>query len=151
MVEDNYTPASEFILLGLTNREDLQVMCFVFLLAVYVVTLMGTLKLFIQVSMEFPWTISRETGVTSEHLILHLSGGMRIVHSSEGARRSVPLLLPLPVQRDTAEEAGWGLQLGWGHWVREKPSSPLPETPTTITPIARGLYPQPLPRDRGTI
>ncbi|KFO90785.1 Olfactory receptor 1020, partial [Buceros rhinoceros silvestris] len=39
----NYTSASEFILLGLTNQEDLQVVCFVFLLAVYVVTLMGNL------------------------------------------------------------------------------------------------------------
>lgn len=41
MAEDNYTSASELTLLGLTNREDLQVMRFVFLLAVNVVTLMG--------------------------------------------------------------------------------------------------------------
>ncbi|XP_074904781.1 olfactory receptor 5T7-like [Buteo buteo] len=43
MVEDNYTFASEFILLGFTNREDLQVTYFVLFLAIYVVTLIGNL------------------------------------------------------------------------------------------------------------
>ncbi|KFQ85653.1 Olfactory receptor 1038, partial [Phoenicopterus ruber ruber] len=43
MAEDNDTFASEFILLGFTNREDLQVTCFVFFLAIYVVTLIGNL------------------------------------------------------------------------------------------------------------
>uniref|UniRef100_A0A8C0BC87 Olfactory receptor n=1 Tax=Buteo japonicus TaxID=224669 RepID=A0A8C0BC87_9AVES len=40
---DNYTFASEFILLGFTNREDLQVTYFVLFLAIYVVTLIGNL------------------------------------------------------------------------------------------------------------
>ncbi|NXQ83829.1 O5AU1 protein, partial [Nyctibius grandis] len=43
MVEDNDTFATEFILLGFTTREDLQVLCFVLLLAIYVVTLTGNL------------------------------------------------------------------------------------------------------------
>ncbi|NXE84748.1 O1020 protein, partial [Cochlearius cochlearius] len=43
MVEDNATFASEFLLLGFTNREDLQVTFFVLLLAIYVVTLIGNL------------------------------------------------------------------------------------------------------------
>ncbi|NXS41580.1 O1020 protein, partial [Balaeniceps rex] len=43
MVEDNYTFASQFILLGFTNREDLQVTFFVLFLAIYVVTLGGNL------------------------------------------------------------------------------------------------------------
>ncbi|NWX40418.1 O1038 protein, partial [Steatornis caripensis] len=43
MTEDNDTFASEFILLGFTNQDDLQVACFVLFLAIYVVTLMGNL------------------------------------------------------------------------------------------------------------
>ncbi|NWW89988.1 O1086 protein, partial [Rhynochetos jubatus] len=43
MVEDNYTFAPEFILLGFTNRRDLQVPGFVLFLAIYVVTLIGNL------------------------------------------------------------------------------------------------------------
>ncbi|NWH77548.1 OR5F1 protein, partial [Piaya cayana] len=44
MVEDNHTFASEFILLGFTSQKDLQVTCFVFFLAIYVVTLVGNLR-----------------------------------------------------------------------------------------------------------
>ncbi|XP_074948637.1 olfactory receptor 5T7-like [Phalacrocorax aristotelis] len=47
MVEDNYTFASEFILLGFTTREDLQVTFFVLFLAIYVVTLIGNLGVII--------------------------------------------------------------------------------------------------------
>ncbi|XP_010183294.1 PREDICTED: olfactory receptor 1044-like [Mesitornis unicolor] len=43
MAEDNYTFASEFILLGFTDQEDLQVICFILFLAIYVVTLTGDL------------------------------------------------------------------------------------------------------------
>ncbi|XP_009953753.1 PREDICTED: olfactory receptor 1020-like [Leptosomus discolor] len=46
MVEDNDTFAPGFILLGFTNREDLQVMCFVLFLAIYAVTLIGNLVVF---------------------------------------------------------------------------------------------------------
>ncbi|NXL65403.1 O1038 protein, partial [Chordeiles acutipennis] len=43
MIEGNSTFASEFILLGLTNREDLQVTCFGLFLTIYVVTVIGNL------------------------------------------------------------------------------------------------------------
>uniref|UniRef100_A0A8B9QY73 Olfactory receptor n=1 Tax=Anas platyrhynchos TaxID=8839 RepID=A0A8B9QY73_ANAPL len=43
MVEDNSTFASEFFLLGLTSQEDLQIICFVLFLAIYVVSLVGNL------------------------------------------------------------------------------------------------------------
>ncbi|NXJ71670.1 O5AU1 protein, partial [Rostratula benghalensis] len=43
MVKANYTVAFEFVLLGFTTREDLQVTCFVLFLAIYVVTLVGNL------------------------------------------------------------------------------------------------------------
>ncbi|NXP15440.1 O1020 protein, partial [Thinocorus orbignyianus] len=43
MVEANYTVAFEFVLLGFTTSQDLQVMCFVLFLATYVVTLLGNL------------------------------------------------------------------------------------------------------------
>ncbi|NXG59447.1 O1020 protein, partial [Hemiprocne comata] len=43
MVGDNDTSASEFILLGFTSWEELQVTCFVFFFATYVVTLTGNL------------------------------------------------------------------------------------------------------------
>ncbi|XP_072720086.1 olfactory receptor 5T7-like [Ciconia boyciana] len=52
MVEDNYTFASEFILLGFTNREDLQVTCFVLFLATYVVTLIGNLGVIILIRID---------------------------------------------------------------------------------------------------
>ncbi|NXX16849.1 O1038 protein, partial [Podargus strigoides] len=52
MVEDNYTFASEFILLGFTTREDLQVACFALFLAVYVVTLVGNVGLIILVRID---------------------------------------------------------------------------------------------------
>ncbi|NWI26912.1 O1020 protein, partial [Sula dactylatra] len=47
MTKDNYTFASEFILLSFTNREDLQVTFFVLFLAIYVVTLIGNLGVII--------------------------------------------------------------------------------------------------------
>uniref|UniRef100_A0A8B9CBY7 Olfactory receptor n=1 Tax=Anser brachyrhynchus TaxID=132585 RepID=A0A8B9CBY7_9AVES len=43
MVEDNSTFAPEFFLLGFTSQEDLQVICFVLFLAIYVVSLVGNL------------------------------------------------------------------------------------------------------------
>ncbi|NXK44235.1 O1020 protein, partial [Chauna torquata] len=43
VVEGNSTSAPEFILLGFTSQEDLQVMCFVLFLAIYVVSLVGNL------------------------------------------------------------------------------------------------------------
>ncbi|NXE27408.1 O1086 protein, partial [Ardeotis kori] len=43
MVEDNDTFASEFVLLGFTDQDDLQVIGFVLFLAIYVVTLIGNL------------------------------------------------------------------------------------------------------------
>ncbi|KAF1672388.1 hypothetical protein FQV07_0014177, partial [Pygoscelis papua] len=52
MVEDNYTFPSEFILLGFTNREDLQVTCFVLFLAIYVVTLIGNLGVIILIRID---------------------------------------------------------------------------------------------------
>nr|XP_009489397.1 PREDICTED: olfactory receptor 1086-like [Pelecanus crispus] len=52
MVEDNYTFASEFILLGFTNREDLQVTFFVLFLAIYVVTLVGNLGVIILIRID---------------------------------------------------------------------------------------------------
>ncbi|KAM9267063.1 olfactory receptor 8U3-like [Cariama cristata] len=52
MIEDNYTFASEFILLGFTNREDLQTTCFVLLLAIYVVTLIGNLGVIILIRID---------------------------------------------------------------------------------------------------
>ncbi|XP_075357602.1 olfactory receptor 8U3-like [Mycteria americana] len=52
MVEDNYTFASEFILLGFTNREDLQVTCFVLFLATYVVTLIGNLGVIVLIRID---------------------------------------------------------------------------------------------------
>ncbi|XP_009459317.1 PREDICTED: olfactory receptor 1086-like [Nipponia nippon] len=52
MVEDNYTFASEFILLGFTNREDLQVTSFVLFLAIYVVTLIGNLGVIILIRLD---------------------------------------------------------------------------------------------------
>ncbi|XP_042640823.1 olfactory receptor 1038-like [Tyto alba] len=52
MVEDNSTFASEFILLGFTNREDLQVICFVLFLAIYVVTLIGNLGVIILIRID---------------------------------------------------------------------------------------------------
>ncbi|XP_056210405.1 uncharacterized protein LOC130156156 [Falco biarmicus] len=47
MVEGNNTFTSMFILLGFTDRADLQMICFVLFLAVYVVTLMGNLGVII--------------------------------------------------------------------------------------------------------
>ncbi|GAB0189638.1 olfactory receptor 1038-like [Grus japonensis] len=52
MVEDNYTFASEFILLGFTNRDDLQVTCFVLFLVIYVVTLIGNLGVIILIRLD---------------------------------------------------------------------------------------------------
>ncbi|XP_054057569.1 olfactory receptor 1038-like [Rissa tridactyla] len=52
MVEGNYTFASEFVLLGFTNREDLQVTCFVLFLAIYVVTLIGNLGVIILIRID---------------------------------------------------------------------------------------------------
>ncbi|NWY52937.1 O1038 protein, partial [Chionis minor] len=52
MVEDNYTFASEFVLLGFTNREDLQVTCFVLFLAIYVVTVIGNLGVIILIRID---------------------------------------------------------------------------------------------------
>ncbi|KAF1667657.1 hypothetical protein FQA23_0005342, partial [Aptenodytes patagonicus] len=52
MVEDNDTFPSEFILLGFTNREDLQVTCFVLFLAIYVVTLIGNLGVIILIRID---------------------------------------------------------------------------------------------------
>ncbi|XP_010022512.1 PREDICTED: olfactory receptor 1086-like [Nestor notabilis] len=52
MVEDNYTSPSNFILLGFTNQEDLQVMCFVLFLAIYVVTLIGNLGVIALIRMD---------------------------------------------------------------------------------------------------
>ncbi|NXI65665.1 O1020 protein, partial [Anseranas semipalmata] len=43
MVEDNSTFVPEFILLGFTSQEDLQLICFVLFLAIYVVSLVGNL------------------------------------------------------------------------------------------------------------
>ncbi|NXO49570.1 O1020 protein, partial [Aramus guarauna] len=52
MVEDNYTFASEFILLGFTNRDDLQVTCFVLFLVIYMVTLIGNLGVIILIRLD---------------------------------------------------------------------------------------------------
>nr|XP_005514908.1 olfactory receptor 1020-like [Columba livia] len=52
MVEDNDTFASEFILLGFTTQEDLQAMCFVVFLAIYVVTLAGNLGVIILIRID---------------------------------------------------------------------------------------------------
>ncbi|PKU28653.1 hypothetical protein llap_21044 [Limosa lapponica baueri] len=52
MVEANCTVAFEFVLLGFTSREDLQVMCFVLFLAVYVVTLIGNLGVIILIRID---------------------------------------------------------------------------------------------------
>ncbi|NXV19041.1 O1038 protein, partial [Cepphus grylle] len=52
MVEANSTFASEFVLLGFTNREDLQVTCFVLFLAIYVVTLIGNLGVIILIQID---------------------------------------------------------------------------------------------------
>ncbi|NXX63362.1 O1086 protein, partial [Scopus umbretta] len=52
MVEDNYTLASEFILLGFTNREDLQVIFFVLFLAIYMVTVVGNLGVIILIRID---------------------------------------------------------------------------------------------------
>nr|XP_009938225.1 PREDICTED: olfactory receptor 1020-like [Opisthocomus hoazin] len=52
MVEENSTSASEFVLLGFTKREDLQVMCFVLFLAIYVVSLIGNLGVIILIRID---------------------------------------------------------------------------------------------------
>lgn len=52
MVEDNDTFASEFILLGFTTQEDLQAMCFVVFLAIYVVTVVGNLGVIILIRID---------------------------------------------------------------------------------------------------
>ncbi|NXP53793.1 O1020 protein, partial [Heliornis fulica] len=48
----NNTSASEFILLGFTTREDLQVVCFVLFLVIYVVTLVGNLGVIILIKID---------------------------------------------------------------------------------------------------
>ncbi|NXI95765.1 O1020 protein, partial [Psophia crepitans] len=52
MAADNYTFASEFVLLGFTNRDDLQVTCFVLLLVIYAVTLIGNLGVIILIRID---------------------------------------------------------------------------------------------------
>lgn len=52
MVEDNSTFAPEFVLLGFTDREDLQVTCFVLFLAIYVVTLIGNLGVIVLIRID---------------------------------------------------------------------------------------------------
>ncbi|KAM6275101.1 olfactory receptor 5AP2-like [Porphyrio hochstetteri] len=52
MLEDNYTFAPEFILLGFTNQEGLQVTCFVLFLVIYVVTLTGNLGVIILIKID---------------------------------------------------------------------------------------------------
>ncbi|NXC17684.1 O1038 protein, partial [Corythaeola cristata] len=52
MAEDNYTFVSEFILLGFTNQDDLQVTCFVLFLAIYVVTLIGNLGVIVLIRID---------------------------------------------------------------------------------------------------
>ncbi|XP_010002762.1 PREDICTED: olfactory receptor 1020-like [Chaetura pelagica] len=52
MVGDNDTSGSEFILLGFTSWEELQVMCFVFFFAIYVVTLTGNLGVIILIRLD---------------------------------------------------------------------------------------------------
>ncbi|KFV17787.1 Olfactory receptor 1038, partial [Tauraco erythrolophus] len=52
MTEDNDTFASEFILLGFTNQDDLQVTCFILFLAVYVVTLIGNLGVIVLIRID---------------------------------------------------------------------------------------------------
>ncbi|NXW50762.1 O1020 protein, partial [Nyctiprogne leucopyga] len=52
MVEENYTFASEFTLLGFTDRADLKVTCFVLLLTIYVVTVIGNLGVILLIRMD---------------------------------------------------------------------------------------------------
>ncbi|KAM8971040.1 olfactory receptor 5M9 [Sarcophilus harrisii] len=50
MPSPNYTDVTEFILLGLTNRQELQVLFFVVFLVVYVITLVGNLGMIMLIS-----------------------------------------------------------------------------------------------------
>ncbi|NXC43611.1 O1038 protein, partial [Penelope pileata] len=52
MVEANSTFASEFILLGFTSQEDLQVIFFVLFLAIYLVSLMGNLGVIVLIRID---------------------------------------------------------------------------------------------------
>ncbi|NWX12664.1 O1020 protein, partial [Aegotheles bennettii] len=52
MVGDNYTSAPGFVLLGFTDQEELQAMCFVFFLSIYVVTLAGNLGVIVLIRLD---------------------------------------------------------------------------------------------------
>ncbi|XP_004484719.1 olfactory receptor 5M5-like [Dasypus novemcinctus] len=52
MLEKNYTPVTEFILLGLTDRAELQPVLFVVFLAIYLITIIGNMTIILLIRID---------------------------------------------------------------------------------------------------